>query len=128
MPEDRQQQHRRKRVADALRDEIGAILEGELGDPRIGLVTVSEVVLESGTRLARIYLNAVGDEDEATETMKGIEAAKGFIRHKLGANLGLRRAPELIFHLDRSERYGGRIEDLLGRIKKSDKKKKIPKE
>jgi ribosome-binding factor A len=123
MPEDRQLKHRRERLADALRDEITTILEGELGDPRIGLATVTEVVLEGG-RLARVYIAVHGTDEEAVETMKGIEAAKGFIRHEITEDLGRRRTPELVFHLDKSERHGGRIAELLGRIEKRGSKKR----
>ena len=123
MPEDRQLKHRRERLADALRDEITTILEGELGDPRIGLATVTEVVLEGG-RLARVYIAVHGTDEEAVETMKGIEAAKGFIRHEITEDLGRRRTPELVFHLDKSERHGGRISELLDRIEKRGSKKR----
>ena len=122
MPEDRQQQHRRERIAEALRDEIGVILEGELADPRIGLATVSEVVLETG-KLARVYIAVVGSDEDAKQTLDGLMAAKGFIRHELSKTLGLRKVPDLIFHLDRSSRDHGRVDELLHRIEKRSKKK-----
>ena len=53
MPEKRGQQHHRERLSEALREEIETILEGELGDPRIGLVNVSEVQLAPDSRSAR---------------------------------------------------------------------------
>jgi ribosome-binding factor A len=116
--ENRGQKYHRERVGEALREEIGALVEGELGDPRIGLVSVSEVHLEGGSRTARVFVVAAGDEKEAAQSIEGLNAARGYIRHELTRRLGVRQAPELIFVLDRSDQYGGRIEELLHRIQK----------
>jgi ribosome-binding factor A len=119
--EPRGQQHRRERLNEALREELITILAGELGDPRIGLVTVSEVVLAPGGKSMRVYVNVEGSEEEARQTMQGLAAAVGFIRHELAENLDLRHAPEISFHLDRSEQYGSRIDELLHRVQKRKK-------
>jgi ribosome-binding factor A len=118
MPERRGREHHMQRLADALRDEISSILEGELADPRIGLATVSEVQLAPDGRSARVFVAVAGDDNQARETMAGIESAKGFIRHELGERLQLRHVPELHFLLDKSEQYGARIDQLLERVKK----------
>ncbi len=93
-------------------------MEGELGDPRIGLVSVSEVHLSEDGRAARVFVAVTGNEDEAQESLAGLNAARGYIRHQLTSRLALRQAPEIIFVLDQSEQYGGRIEELLERIQK----------
>jgi len=116
--ENRAAQHRRERLADALRDEIGAILEGDLADPRVGLATVSEVLLPPDGKSARVMINPEGSEREAEETLAGLNAAKGFIRHQVLERLGLRHVPELFFYLDYSQQHKGRVEELLKRIKK----------
>ena len=116
--ENRGAQHRRERLADALRDEIGAILEGDLADPRVGLATVNEVLLPSDGKSARVMINPEGSEREAEETLAGLNAAKGFIRHQVLERLGLRHVPELFFYLDYSQQHKGRVEELLKRIKK----------
>jgi len=118
MPERRGREHHMQRLAEALRDEIGTILEGELADPRIGLATVSEVQLAPDGRSARVFVEVAGDEKQARATMAGIDSAKGFIRHELIERLQLRRAPDLHFLLDKSEQYGVRIDQLLERVKK----------
>ena len=116
--ENRSAQHRRERLADALRDELSAILEGELGDPRIGLATVSEISLAADRRSARVFVQVEGDEGEAEQTLTGLNAAKGFIRHQIAERLALRHAPELFFYVDHSAQQEGRIEELLRRAKK----------
>ena len=116
--ENRGQQHHRGRLEEALREEIVALVEGELGDPRIGLVSVSEVHLGPDGKTARVMVAATGDDDEAEQSLEGLNAARGYIRHELTRRLGVRQAPEIFFELDRSEQYGGRIEELLQRIEK----------
>jgi len=122
MVEPRAPKHQRERRVEALREEIDLILEGELGDPRIGLVAVSEVVFAPGSKTARVFVRVDGDDDEAEQTLNGLNAAKGFIRHQLAGRLGLHHAPELVFVIDRSEQYSSRIDELLGRTKKKKRK------
>ena len=118
MFEPRAPKHQRERRVEALREEIDLILEGELGDPRIGLAAVTEVVLAPGGKTARIFVRVHGDEQEAEQTLAGLNAAKGFVRRQLAERMGLRQAPELVFAIDRSEQYASRIDELLGRTKK----------
>ena len=121
MPEQRGVQHHRERMADAIRDELVAILEGELGDPRIGLATVSEVRLDADGKSAHVLVAVAGDEKEMESTLQGLEAARRYIRHEIAERLRLRRAPELFFQLDRSQEYGDRIDELLKRVQKKEK-------
>jgi ribosome-binding factor A len=124
MLEQRGREHHYKRVADGLRDELSAMLEGELGDPRIGLASVTEVQLAPDGKSARVYVAVAGDEREAKRTLEGLRAAKGYIRREVGARLGMVRPPELLFQIDRSQEYSARIEELLGRAEKRKRKKK----
>jgi ribosome-binding factor A len=118
MPEQRGRQHHRERVGETLKEEISVIIEGELGDPRIALCNVTEIVLAPDGKSARVYIEVAGDEREAEQTLKALNAAKGYIRHELLVRLGVRHVPELSFVLDKSQEYGSRIDDILGRIKK----------
>lgn len=116
--ENRGQRHHRERLGEAIREEVSAILEGELGDPRIGLVTVSEVHLGADGKSAHVLVAVLGDDSEAAETMDGLAAARGYIRREIASRLGLRQAPELHFRLDHSEKYEARVEELLKRTRK----------
>jgi len=119
--ENRGQQYHRERLGEALREELAALVEGELADPRIGLASVTEVHMAPDGKTARVFIAASGDDEEAQATLEGLNAARGYIRHELTSRLGLRQAPEIFFVLDRSELYGGRIEELLHRIEKRKK-------
>jgi ribosome-binding factor A len=116
--ERRGQKYHRERLSEALREEIETILEGELGDPRIGLVNVSEVHLAPDSRSARVMVVVEGDDEQAEATMEGLVAATGYIRRELAERLHLRRPPELLFIQDRSQEYEARIDELLSRTKK----------
>ncbi|MCU1286486.1 MAG: ribosome-binding factor [Acidobacteriales bacterium] len=122
MPERRGASHHRDRVVEALKDEVGSILEGELADKRIGLCYVTEVVMNPGGKSARIYISVDGDEQEAEQTMEGLTAARVYIRNEVRDRLGKRHIPELSFHLDRSQEFGGRIDQLLDRVAKRARK------
>lgn len=115
--EKRGAKYHRERLGEALREEIETIVEGELGDPRIGLVNVSSVELAEDSRSARIMV-VVDDESDAERTMEGLSAAVGYIRHEIAERLHLRRAPELVFVLDRFEKYQSRVDELLKRTRK----------
>ena len=116
--EKRGAKYHRERLGEALREEIETIVEGELGDPRIGLVSVTSVVLAQDSRSAQVFVTMDGDDQEAERSLAGLTAAVGYIRREVAENLHLRRPPELYFHLDRSDQYGARIDRLLGRARK----------
>jgi ribosome-binding factor A len=118
MPEQRGRDYHFGRLGEALREEISTLLEGELGDPRIGLATVTEVRLAPDGRSARVFVSVEGDDAEAQSTMKGLDAARGYIRRELVERLRLRRAPELHFVLDRRQQFEAKIEQILNRVSK----------
>ena len=125
MPEHRARKHHQDRVAETLRLEIGAMIEGELSDPRINLCYVTEVALNPGAKSARVYVaidTAVKDIAQAeVDTVAGLEAAKGYIRVILKERMGVRHVPELSFLADRSGRFQARIEQLMDRSRKRQK-------
>lgn len=125
MPEHRGRQHHQERVAETLRLEIGTMIEGELSDPRIGLCHVSEVALNPGGKSARVYVavDSTAKDVGAVEadTIAGLEAAKGYIRHELKERMGVRHVPDLSFLADRSGRVQARIEELMERSRKRQK-------
>ncbi len=125
MPEHRARKHHQDRVAETLREEIGAMIEGELSDPRIDFCHVTEVALNPGGKSARVYVavDAHGKDiaEAESETIAGLEAAKGYIRHELKERMGVRHVPELSFLADRSGRFQARIEELMDRTRKRQK-------
>ena len=112
---------RPQRVAEQIREEVSLIVSGELGDPRIGFVTITEVKLSPDLKHARIYASVLGTDEEVVKSFAALESAKGYIRHQLGIALRLRRIPELHFVHDESVRTAARIEELLKEASEQDK-------
>ncbi|MGA7850083.1 MAG: 30S ribosome-binding factor RbfA [Terriglobales bacterium] len=124
--EHRGQKYHRERLSEAIREEIETILEGELGDPRIGLASVSSVVMAEDARSARVMVSVAGDEVEGERTLEGLAAAKNYVRHELAERLRLRRPPELYFQIDRADGLESRVVELLERAKKRRRKDAKP--
>jgi ribosome-binding factor A len=123
MPEHRARTYHRNRVASTFSEEIGAMLEGELSDPRIAPSYVTDVVLAPGGKSARVFVAVHGSADEEDSTLAALMTARGFIRSQLRDRMGVRHVPELTFAIDRSERMTGRMEELLARTRKRDRKR-----
>lgn len=122
MPEHRARTHHRNRVANTFSEEIGAMLEGELADPRIAPSYVTEVVLAPGGKSARVFVAVHGGPEAEESTLAGLMTARAFIRSQLRDRMGVRHVPELTFAIDRSERMTGRMDELLTRLRKRDQR------
>ncbi len=116
---------RTERVNDLIRDEISDILRKGVKDPRLAhLVTVTEVVVSPDLRLAKVFISVLGTEEEKKETMAGLNAAKGFLRHELRNRLTLRYVPDLDFRYDSSIEHGAHILALLKEVTTQDESSK----
>ena len=99
------------------------MLEGELSDPRIAPSYVTDVVLAPGGKSARVFVAVHGSADEEDSTLAALITARAYIRTQLRDRMGVRHVPELTFAIDRSERMTGRMDELLGRLQKRDRKR-----
>ena len=98
------------------------MLEGELSDPRIAPSYVTDVVLAPGGKSARIYVAVQGSEQEEESTLVGLMTARAYIRSQLRERMGVRHVPDLTFAIDRSQKMTGRMNELLERMRKREKK------
>jgi ribosome-binding factor A len=121
MPEDRAKRYHQERIAETVREEIDAMILGDLSDPRISSGHVTQVLLNPGGKSAEVYVQVDGGAEAEASTMEGLMAARGWIRVELKTRMGKRHVPELTFHADRSERMTGRIDELLTRTRKRNK-------
>ncbi|HPC73439.1 MAG TPA: 30S ribosome-binding factor RbfA [Syntrophales bacterium] len=112
---------RADRVADLIKAELSDILLRRIRDPRIGLVTITDVKLSDDLRSAKIYIVQMGKDRLDAELQAGLERAKGFLKRELGRRLNLRYMPDVVFYYDRSFEYGSRIDRLLSEIHEKDK-------
>jgi ribosome-binding factor A len=122
MPEQRAKTYHRGRVASTFSEEITAMLEGELTDPRIAPCHVTEVILAPGGKSCRVFVAVTGSEKEEAETLEGLMAARGYVRSEIRSRMGTRHVPEITFAIDRSEKVNARMDELFGRMEKRKEK------
>ena len=107
---------RPQRVADLLREEISQIVGYELEDPRLTMVTVTDVRLSENLKAARVYVTVAGNEEEHRTALTALRRAAPFVRKQLGLSLNLPRTPEILFVRDKAEEEGVRVDQLLQQI------------
>lgn len=101
-----------RRTAEELRAKLANVLLFSISDPRLEMVTVTDVEVSKDREVADVYVSAGKDRYE--EVLAGLEAAKGRIRSLVGKGLGWRVTPELRFRIDRSVDAAERIATVLG--------------
>jgi ribosome-binding factor A len=108
--------HRARRVSDAVKEELAEIIGFEMEDPRLVSVSVTAAEVSPDMRHAHVKVaTEAGDEKKA---LQALEHARNFLRHELAARLNLRRSPELHFASDSHPDADARIEFLLRRAKR----------
>ena len=108
--------HRPERIADTLREEITQIVGYELEDPRLTMVTVTDVRVADDLRDASVFVTVQGDEHEHKLAMLALRHAAPYVRKQLGFALNLRHTPALHFVRDTVEEQAGRVDALLEKI------------
>ena len=101
-----------RRINEVLREVIGAAI-GELGDPRIGFVTVTSVETSPDLRAARVFVSVLGSEEEREATMEGLRSSHGVLQAAIAAETRMKRTPTLSFRYDPTIEQGMRISRLL---------------
>ena len=109
-----------RRVQNLLRAEISNVMLLKLKDPRVGMVTVTEVDADADLKHARVFVSVLGSVEQREDALTGLTSAAGFIRSELMRVLHLRPMPILDFEADDSLARGARTLDLLERIAHED--------
>jgi len=105
---------RPERLAETLREEIAEVVGFELDDPRIEMVTVTDVNVSEDLRDAKVYVLVDGTEDEVKNALKALQHAAVFVRQQVAMNLSMRFAPHLHFVRDTAEENAARVNTILG--------------
>jgi ribosome-binding factor A len=101
------------RLAQEIKREVSSILTTEVKDPRLGMISITDVEVSRDLSLAKVYFSQLGDEEERARTMEGLERAKGFIRSELAKRIRVRHIPEIAFVFDPSLEHGAKMDALL---------------
>ena len=108
--------HRVERLSSLLREEISWILERDIKDPGIGMVTITGVELSKDYRLARVSFSSLLAEGELQGEQRSLNRAIPFIRKLLGKRLDLKIIPEIVFKKDPGPAHAQRIEEIISRL------------
>lgn len=102
------------RVADQIQRDLSEIIAFELKDPRVGMVTITEVQVTPDYAHAKIFFTTLNDSTEALQnTLEGLNKASGFIRGQLGRRLSIHTLPALHFLYDSSTARGADLSKLI---------------
>jgi ribosome-binding factor A len=111
---------RQKRVAEQIRAELSQLLQRELRDPRLGLVTVTRVLVDRELMHADVYVSTLGDDARRGELLEALDSAAGLLRREIGRRVKLRQTPHLVFHWDPGMENMDNVARLLDQIKHTD--------
>jgi ribosome-binding factor A len=113
---------RMRRVDEAIRQVIGDAVAGDLKDPRVGFVTVTDVRTSPDLSHARVYVSVlsldpragvVSTPEEREMTLDGLNSAHGFLQARIAGELHLKRTPTLEFAYDDTTDRAMRVEELI---------------
>ncbi|WP_110685807.1 30S ribosome-binding factor RbfA [Salinicola aestuarinus] len=113
---------RTDRVADQLQQELAVLIQREIKDPRLGMITVSSAKVSRDLGYADIYVTLLGENDPARikENLSVLKRASGFLRSQIARRIKLRHVPELRFHYDESVVRGHHLSALIDEAVASD--------
>jgi ribosome-binding factor A len=110
---------RMRRVDEAVRQVISDVMAGDLKDPRVGFVTVTDVRTSADLRHARVYVSVLGADgspsapDEREATLAGLRSAHGYLQGRVASELHLKRTPALEFVYDETTDRAMRVDELI---------------
>jgi ribosome-binding factor A len=104
---------RARRVADQIQRELPELIRQEVKDPRVGMLTITEVEVNRDMEFAKVFFTTLGGQDEHDACLLGLQRASGFLRSQLSGRMQLRVVPKLTFVYDQSVEYGIKLTRLI---------------
>lgn len=115
---------RTQRIGDQMQRELSLLIQREIKDPRLGMVTITAVEVARDLSHAKVFITVMGKEDSTEEINRNLEIlneAAGFLRMQLGKAMKLRSIPQLHFTYDASIRRGVELSALIERAVAEDR-------
>jgi len=114
---------RTQRVADHLQRELASLIQNEIRDPRVGMVSVTGVDVSRDMGHAKVFFTLMGCDtaEDASEPTAVLNKASGFLRKALSRDSSMRTIPQLRFYFDTSVGQGRSLEDLIRRAADADR-------
>ena len=101
------------RIAEQIQRELAELIRLELKDPRVGMVTLTDVEVTADYAHAKVFFTTLGTGEQIVAATAGLNHAAGFLRHQLGQRIKLRGIPQLHFIYDESVERGVRLSRLI---------------
>lgn len=110
---------RTDRISDVMQRELSQIIQKEMKDPRISMVTIAEIKISKDLSFAKVYVSVMFEE-KAEETMRTLNSAAKFLRSELAKKIQIRTMPQLTFVYDDTTIKANRISKLIDDAIKQD--------
>ena len=104
---------RQAKVGEMIKRELAEIMLREMRDPRLAMVSVTNVEVARDFSIAKVFISVIGEEEDKVVALKALQGASGFLRGQLGSRMELRTVPVLAFRYDTGIESGVRMFDLL---------------
>ncbi len=112
---------RNQRVSDQIQRDLSELIRKEIKDPRIGMITISEVEVAGDLAIAKVYFTVLGGTQEQNlQSGEILNKAAGYLRSLLGKGMKIRTVPQLKFIYDNSFENASQISDLIDKARASD--------
>jgi len=115
---------RSRRIAEQIQRELSDIIRVELKDPRVGMITITDVEMTPDNAHAKIFFTVLGQQPRIDEAAAGLQHAAGYLRSQLAQRIKIRVVPQLHFEYDASVERGIRLSQLIDAAVADDKKRK----
>jgi ribosome-binding factor A len=110
-------EERARRIANRIQEELAVLLQRDVADPRLQMLTITGVEVDREFAFATIYVSSLEDPEGMQKVLQALDGAKGFLRSQLASRIPLKAFPQLRFRIDASPSQGARIDELLAEIR-----------
>ena len=104
---------RKDRVSEQIRRELAELIRTELKDPRVGMVSITDVEVTADYAHAKVFFSTLAGKDQLAEVKTGLQRASGFLRRELGKRISIHMTPQLNFVFDQSLERGADLSKLI---------------
>ena len=104
---------RKDRVSEQIRRELAELIRTELKDPRVGMISITDVEVTADYAQARLFFSSLAGSEKLSAVMSGLEKASGFLRRELGKRISIHTTPQLHFVFDHSLERGADLSKLI---------------